>query len=148
MAKRYTDTNKFKDKWYRNLTPKQKCIWEYMLSACDIAGFFEIDYEDITFHVNANVTKDDMEVFKDKVQLLKKDLLFIPNFVLFQQKINSLNELNPKNNCHKGIIDILNKHKSRGYFECDFKSCENKNEVYSGLDRTTREALKEIGAIK
>ena len=46
MVKRFTDTEKFKDRWYRNLTPKQKCIWEYMLSACDIAGFFEIDYED------------------------------------------------------------------------------------------------------
>lgn len=142
MVKRFTDTDKFNDKWYRALTPKQKCIWEYMLATCDIAGFFEIDYENMSFHIGANVTRDDFEKFKDKVQFLTKELLFIPNFVLFQQKINSLNELNPKNNCHKGIIDILNKHKKRGYFDFDLKIKKS-----SGLDKTTREMLEEIGEL-
>ena len=142
MVKRFTDTEKFKDKWYRSLTPKQKCIWEYMLATCDIAGFFEIDYENMSFHIGANVTRDDFEKFKDKVQFLTKELLFIPNFVLFQQKINSLNELNPKNKCHKGIIDVLNKHRSRGYFDFDLKIKKS-----SGLDKTTREMLEEIGEL-
>ena len=142
MVKRFTDTDKFNDKWYRSLSPKQKCIWEYMLATCDIAGFFEIDYENMSFHIGANVTRDDFEKFKEKVQFLTKELIFIPNFVLFQQKINSLNELNPKNNCHKGIIDILNKHKNKGYFDFDLKIKKN-----SGLDKTTREMLEEIGEL-
>ena len=142
MVKRFTDTDKFNDKWYRSLSPKQKCIWEYMLATCDIAGFFEIDYENMSFHIGANVTRDDFEKFKGKVQFLTKELIFIPNFVLFQQKINSLNELNPKNNCHKGIIDILNKHKNKGYFDFDLKI-----KKISGLDKTTREMLEEIGEL-
>lgn len=141
MVKRFTDTDKFKDKWYRSLTPKQKCIWEYLLAACDIAGFFEIDYEDISFHVGANVTRDDFEKFKDKVQFLTKDIIFIPNFVLFQQKINSLNELNPKNMCHKGIIDILNRHKSKGYFNYDLKIKNSSG----GINDSLKQQLKEVG---
>ena len=124
MVKRFTDTDKFKDKWYRSLTPKQKCIWEYLLAACDIAGFFEIDYEDISFHVGANVTRDDFEKFKDKVQFLTKDIIF-----------------NPKNMCHKGIIDILNRHKSKGYFNYDLKIKNSSG----GINDSLKQQLKEVG---
>ena len=112
MTIRFTDREKFRDKWYRNLTPIQKCIWEYFVSECDHAGLLEYDTKMMTMQIGAEITIDDLKVFErcGKIKFVNDDLLFIPNFVLFQQRLDSLNQLNPKNRCHKSIIDRLNKY--------------------------------------
>ena len=111
MTKRFFDSDKFKDKWYRKLTPVQKCIWEYAISECNIAGILNFDVEMVSFFINAEITEKDLEIFKDRFQYISDDLIFIPKFVLFQQKISSLDELNPLNNAHKSILAELKKYK-------------------------------------
>lgn len=112
MTVRFTDKDKFHDKWYRNLTPVQKCIWEYFVSECNHAGILEYDIKAISFSVNADITMDDIKYFEEqgKIVILDSDKLYIPNFVLFQQRINDLSELNPNNRCHKSIINQLEKY--------------------------------------
>lgn len=99
MAKRFTDSEKFRDKWYRSLSPKHKCIWEYMLSECNIAGILEIDYDSMSFHIGAEINKSDLSLFSEKIFYLSEEKVFIPNFVKFQQ-----NKLSEVNNAHKNII--------------------------------------------
>ena len=41
MAKRFTDTDKFSDKWYRKLPLLQKVMYEYLLAECNHAGILE-----------------------------------------------------------------------------------------------------------
>lgn len=105
MAKRFTDSEKFRNSWYRRLTPKQKCIWEYMISECSLAGIIEIDIESMGFHIGENITKDDIRYFQEKYVVLEKEKLFIPSFIRFQQK-----ELNIKQKAHEKIINELQKY--------------------------------------
>jgi len=103
MSKRYTESDKFKDKWYRQLSPKHKCLWEYMLACCNLAGIIELDLELFSFSIGAEIKIDDFEKFEERILFIKDDLIFIKNFVLYQQCIKSLDELNPKNKVHKII---------------------------------------------
>ena len=102
MSKRFTDSEKFRDIWYRKLSPTHKCFWEYLLSECDNAGIIEIDFESASFHIGAEVTEKDLDVFSGRVIKLKDGKYFIPKFIEFQQ-----GELNPLNNAHKPIIEKL-----------------------------------------
>lgn len=105
MAKRFTDTGKFKDPWYRKLSPIHKCIWEFVLSECDHAGFLEIDLESMSFHIGSEITQKDLEFFGDRFNFVKDDLIFIPKFIKYQY-----GELNPENKVHKSVLKVLEKH--------------------------------------
>lgn len=102
MAKRFTDSDKFRDVWYRQLKPKHKCLWEYMLSECSIAGILDIDLDSMSFHIGEKIIDKDLEVFFDRIIFLSSKKIFIPKFIKFQQ--NNLSETNP---AHKNIIKIL-----------------------------------------
>lgn len=119
MTLRYTDSNKFRDKWYMSLTPIQKCIWEYLVSECDHAGIYEVNLRLMSAQIGSEIKEEDIDFFvkQRKVFWITKDKLFIPNFVLFQQRIKSLTELNIKNRCHKSIIDELEKHDVRSLLD-------------------------------
>ncbi|MDR3243271.1 MAG: hypothetical protein LBT79_00820 [Elusimicrobiota bacterium] len=105
MAKRFTDTGKFRDAWYRKLNPIQKCIWEYALSECNHAGILNLDLEAMSFHIGAEIKKDDLKVFGDRFVFLKNETIFIPKFIGYQY-----GELNEAVNAHKGVIELLNKY--------------------------------------
>ena len=111
MTIRFTEREKFRDKWYRSLTPVQKCIWEYLISECDHAGLLELDIKMMSFQIGTEITIDQVKVFEKigKIKFLNNDIVFIPKFVLFQQRLERLDQLNPKNRCHKSILDRLKK---------------------------------------
>lgn len=105
MPKRFTDSEKFRDPWYRKLKPVHKCLWEYFLSECDLAGIIEIDYESASFHIGQKVTEEDLLEFENRVILIAEGTFFIPKFIQFQQK-----ELNIKQKAHEKIIFTLKKY--------------------------------------
>lgn len=105
MAKRFTDSEKFRDPWYRKLKPKHKCMWEYFLSECDIAGILELDLDAMSFHIGDNITESDLELFSDRIYLLSENIIFIPKFITFQQK-----ELSRANKSHINIYSALEKY--------------------------------------
>lgn len=45
MVKRFTDTDKWKKKWFRKLSAKEKTFWFYLLDSCSYAGIWEVDFE-------------------------------------------------------------------------------------------------------
>lgn len=106
MAKRFTDTDKFSDTWYRKLCLLQKVIWEYLLAECDYAGILKnFDLEMMSFKIGAEVTKKDLEIFENRIIFISDDIIFIPNFIKFQY-----GELNPNNKIHSSIIKELNRY--------------------------------------
>lgn len=105
MAKRFTDTERFKDVWYRKLTPVQKCIWEYALSQCDHTGFLSFDIESMSFHIGAEITKKELSAFNGRFIFIREDLIFIPKFIKFQY-----GELDKAIPTHRGVIKALEKH--------------------------------------
>lgn len=102
MAKRFTDSGKFRDNWYRKLSPKHKCLWEYMLAECSIAGILEVDCDAMSFHIGDEITPEDVSILAIKFHWLTEEKIFIPNFIKFQQK-----ELSENNKAHKNIIQTL-----------------------------------------
>lgn len=116
MSKRFVDSEIWKKSWYRKLSPKMKCVWHYMTENCDIAGILEFDAELMSFQIGEEIGKNEVvESFENKIIFIEKDKIFIPSFIEFQQNCPIIG-LNLSNNCHKGIINKLNKHeKTRGY---------------------------------
>lgn len=106
MSKRFTDTEKFSDVWYRKLSLLQKVIWEYLLAECNHAGILEnFDLEMMSFKIGAEITKNDLDVFSDRIIFLKNDVLFIPKFIKFQY-----GELNPQSKVHASVLKELKKY--------------------------------------
>lgn len=134
MAKRFTDTEKFNDVWYRKLPLLQKVIWEYLLAECNHAGIFEnFDLEMMSFKIGETVTTEDLEFFKDRIVFLNSETIFIPKFIDFQY-----GKLNPVVKVHASVIKELEKH-----------SIDSVNIEYSyPMDRVSKDYNKTIDSIK
>ena len=106
MSKRFTDTEKFSDTWYRKLSLLHKVIWEYLLAECNHAGILEnFDLEMMSFKIGAEVTKEDLQVFENRIIFISDDILFIPKFIQFQY-----GELNPQSKVHASVLRELEKY--------------------------------------
>jgi len=104
--KRFTETTKWNDPWYRRLPSKQKNFWQYICDNCNNAGVWKIDFEAASFHVGEIVCMEEFEAFnegKDRVVVLGP-LLIIIDFIPFQ-----IGNLNGKKltNLQKNCIDLL-----------------------------------------
>lgn len=82
--KRFTDTRKFADPWYRRLEPRLKCFWEWLLAECNSAGVIDIDWPLAAFAIGAEISEDDMQQFTGRVEKLPCGKWFIQKFVAFQ----------------------------------------------------------------
>lgn len=103
MAQRFFDTNKFKDYWYRNLSPKNKCLWEYILCECSHFGIVYVDLEIASVLIGSKISsKDFSENFSDRLVHIKENKYFIPKFIEFQYK-----SLNTKNKATRSVITNL-----------------------------------------
>ena len=105
MAKRFTDSRKWFDPWFRKLPVKYKTFWIYILDTCDHAGVWKGDFEMAQFCVGDEITEENIKkVFKERLIRLKSGKWFIPKYVTFQY-----GELNLENRVHKSVYDILTK---------------------------------------
>lgn len=85
MAKRFTDTGKWKRPWFRALSAQAKVLWQYMVDECDHAGIWIADFGLATFQVGFKVDESVLaELLGDKLVKLGDDRYFIPSFFEFQ----------------------------------------------------------------
>lgn len=107
VAKRFTDTEKWKDDWFLRLKPVDKIFWLYICDNCDHAGIWKVSSHLAGIMIGQDV---DLELallgFGPKVQKLSDDYWFIPNFIRFQYGL-----LDESNKVHKSVLAIL---KSKG----------------------------------
>jgi hypothetical protein len=107
MAKRFTDTGKWKKKWIRELNPDMKLFWFYLLDNCDHAGIWEVDIELASFQVGVKLDETRiLKAFNRKIVPFKPGKWFIPKFIEYQY-----GELNKTNRAHNSVIKILSKYK-------------------------------------
>lgn len=85
MAKRFTDTDKWKREWFHDLKPNAKLAWLYLLDQCDHAGIwprnFRLMSEQLGFKFDHALM---IEWFFGKVIHFDEDKYFIPSFFEFQ----------------------------------------------------------------
>lgn len=84
MAKRLTDTEKWKDDWYLSLSNDSKIVWQWLLDNCNHAGICKRSIGLLNMMCKVNYTEEQMisEMF-DRV-LIVNNLWFIPKFIKFQ----------------------------------------------------------------
>lgn len=107
MAKRFTDTGKWKKRWYRKLPPKMKAAWDYLCDNCDHAGIWEADFEMMSDYVGDDVTAEECEEHFDKKRFIRisDEKCFLPGFLTFQYG----DTIYINNNTHLSALKLLEK---------------------------------------
>jgi hypothetical protein len=103
--KRFTETDKWRDAWYRGLSPVHKCLWNYFVDNCDQAGVIDPDWELISFQIGAQVSELDLCRFEKQLDRLPSGKLFIAGFVAFQY-----GQLSTDCKPHKPVFAALERH--------------------------------------
>jgi len=84
MSKRFTETSKWSDPWFRALNPTRKALYQWMLDNCDCGGVLpEIDWALASFQIGAPVSEADLIAFDGRIEPCGKGY-WLTKFVAFQ----------------------------------------------------------------
>jgi hypothetical protein len=140
MAKRFTDTNKYKKPFIRGLQGAYKLLWDYLYHDCDHAGIWIVDFEVAQIYIGSDMPvnkKDALKFFNDNekriIEICNGSKWFIPSFIEFQY-----GKLNEQNRAHNSVINILIKYKlykknkvlTSTLQECKEKDMDKEKEIY------------------
>ena len=111
MAKRFTDTEKWKKSFFRNLQAPYKLVWLYLLDDCDHAGVWNVEFDVMKLRTGIPASQEEiLSVFEGRIIPFDDNTKwFVPDFIEFQY-----GELNPENRAHNSVIALLNKYKIKG----------------------------------
>lgn len=111
MAKRFTDTSKYKKPFYRGLPGAYKLFYDFLYHDCDHAGVWIVDMEIAQSYVGKDMPIEQLkalELFNNgEIRIISFDggkKWFIPLFITFQY-----GQLSEKNRAHSSVIQILKK---------------------------------------
>lgn len=108
-TKRYTDSEKWKDPFFENLSNDFKLIWLYLLDDCDNAGIWGKSIRRLNFHCNTDVTEEDiLKVFGDRIYPISDKDWLLQRFLEFQYGDNW------KTSTNKAVISAKNKLSIKG----------------------------------
>lgn len=139
MPKRFTDTDKWKKRFIRTLSPDLKLLWFYILDDCNICGLWDVDLQVAALRVGQEEISYEyaFEAFKDKiVELDNKEKWFIPEFMEFQYG----EQLSKGNNIYKSIEKILVRYDLWEYLAVDIVE---KGDTTSALRKRVSKKTKE-----
>ena len=130
MAKRFTDTDKWKKPFIRSLPAEYKIFWFYLLDDCDHAGIWHVDLEIAEIKLGTKLSLDKARgLFTGKVvEFDNGTKWFIPDFIEFQY--GSLTE---KNKMYKPVYSVLQRYNLMGHL----------SSIYGGKDK-----VKEMVMVK
>ncbi len=103
--KRFTETAKWNDPWFRRLTPAAKLLWQWLLDHCDGAGVVEIDLELAGFQTGCEISEKTVAELGERVSLLDGGKYHLPKFIGFQY-----GELSNDCKAHRPVFQSLKKH--------------------------------------
>lgn len=104
--KRFTETLKWRDPWYRRLSPTAKLLWGYLTDNCNCIGLIDLDLEAASFDIGAKVEERHLTELESRTQALGNGKIFIPKFIHFQN--GKLSDSCP---AHKPIFKLIEFHK-------------------------------------
>jgi hypothetical protein len=84
MAKRWTDTEKWKDDWYISLSNDNRIVWQWLLDNCNHAGICKRSIGLLNMMCRVNYTEQEMINHMDTRVLIHENIWFIPKFIKFQ----------------------------------------------------------------
>lgn len=107
MAKRFTDTDKWKKPFIRSLKAPYKLLWFYIVDDCDTAGIWEADFDVAQVKIGEKIDPKTAikQLGKNIIEIDNGNKWFIPSFIEFQYP----NGLSYTNKAHAGAIRNLQK---------------------------------------
>lgn len=105
MSKRFTETEKWRDPWFRKLTPAQKLLWFYLLDNCDQSGVIDFDHEFAEFQIGIKSSAKDIAALSKQLLKLPNGKLWLHKFVRYQY-----GKLSQDCKPHKPVFAALEKH--------------------------------------
>lgn len=103
--KRFTETDKWRDPWFRSLPAPAKLVFFYMIDNCNNAGFHELDQE-----LMVMLTGMRKEHVEGALKALERGIIgpidgwyWVRRFLRHQKN----EDLNPSNPAHKQIISLI-----------------------------------------
>ncbi len=104
--KRFTETTKWSNPWFQELSYQAKLLWFYIFDNCDNAGVWIVNKKLAEFQLGMTINWD--ATFKElsiNIEFLSRDKLWIKSFISEQYRKLS-------QNCkgHDHIFELLNKH--------------------------------------
>lgn len=104
MAKRFTDTEKWKKAWFRELGSKLRDLRQFILDDCDNAGIWEVDFNRAAYNIGQSVSEEEVRsAFKNEVFFLDDSKrMFIPAFIQFQYS-----DLSGSSNAVRSVVKKL-----------------------------------------
>ncbi len=111
MAKRFTDTEKWKKPFIRSLKAPYKLLWLYICDDCDHSGIWQVDLEVAEIRIGEKLDQQKaIQYFAEKIIPLDNGTKwFIPSFIEFQYPSG----LSENNKAHTGIIKNLERYKEQ-----------------------------------
>lgn len=82
--KRFTETTKWGDPWFRKLKPEIKLLWQWLLDNCDNAGVIDPDMDLASFQIGYQYPINTLSELGDRVAKLPSGKYLVKKFVLFQ----------------------------------------------------------------
>ena len=105
--KRFMDCLIWNKKNFRELEPKLKLAWFYLLTNCSHAGIYEVDIPLMSFKIGDDYTLDEVKKsFEKHIVDLGDSKWFLPAFIDFQYGL----PLNPAVRVHQSVIKELDKY--------------------------------------
>jgi hypothetical protein len=120
MSNRLTDSDKWKDIWFSNLSPHAKLLFIFLCENCNNAGIYEVNKKFMLFYLGINdeeLKKSIAEITKTYIKSNDGNRIWIKNYLKYQSKL----PLNENNNNHKQILMILKENLSD---ETKYKGCK------------------------
>lgn len=103
--KRFTETQKWEDPWFRKLKPEMKLLWQWLCDKCDNAGVIDPDLDLASFQIGYQYPSDTLLEFGERLAVLESGKTWIPSFIPFQ-----CGKLSDDCAAHKPILQSLEKH--------------------------------------
>lgn len=88
MAKRFTDTDKWKDAWFTDLPSKYKLLWIFLLDDCNHAGIWKVNFKNACFFVGESLEPAEVKrILGERLKVISDEYWFLPKFITFQYGI-------------------------------------------------------------
>jgi hypothetical protein len=104
--KRFTETNKWRDAWFRRLSAGAKLAWVYITENCDAVGMIEIDLGLLSEDCSVKLNPGHISELGSRLIKIGEGRFFIPKFIHFQY-----GELSEKCPPHRTIMRLIEVHK-------------------------------------
>mgnify|MGYP000865790415 CR=1 FL=1 len=103
MAKRFTDSDKHKDPWFRKLRADLKMLFLFICDDCNHAGVWKENVQLFNVIYGQSVSVDDLVLLEEKLTKIDDETYFLTSFIKFQY-----GSLRTTNKAHVGVIRALN----------------------------------------